>query len=107
MPWPGRLTVKFWLVNFSPFLMEAAATMLLRTIFIISISLLLGFFIGLPMIIGMTRMVFTVALNSCGSEEAWWSGPGRFLSRVKCFSMTQAPRVTAMMETWWPSVWSE
>ena len=32
-----------------------------------------------------------MARNSVGSRLAFWSGPGRFLSRVKCFSMTEAP----------------
>ena len=49
----------------------------------------------------------TSAASSPGSSEQAWSGPGRPRSRVKCFSIRQAPRAAAASETSMPGVWSE
>ena len=49
----------------------------------------------------------TNSLNSFGSKEALWSGPGRLLSKVMCFSITSAPREIALDETKNPREWSE
>ena len=51
--------------------------------------------------------LFTNFLNSLGSNEALWSNPLIFLERVKCFSITIAPKETATIELNEPNVWSE
>ena len=47
------------------------------------------------------------SLNSSGVEEARWSGPCKFLSKVKCFSITLAPREIDKMAASIPAEWSE
>jgi len=48
-------------------------------------------------------MDLTIAANSCGSRENAASGPPNFLSRMKCFSIMQAPRATAASDTAMPN----
>ena len=94
-PSPGRLVVRFSAVNTSPFLMGRAATMLLRATALFLASLGLTCFLPLPMATSMRRTACTMARSSSGFRLAFWSGPGRFLSSVKCFSITTAPRAAA------------
>ena len=41
----------------------------------------------------------TISLNSEGRRDILWSLPSKFLSNVKCFSITFAPRATAAIGT--------
>ncbi len=45
-----------------------------------------------------------IAVNSLGSTDALWSGPSRFLSIVKCFSIIEAPNVVAILGVNIPAV---
>ena len=53
------------------------------------------------------RTPATMAASSSGERLALWSGPGRALSSVKCFSITTAPSAAAAMSASMPAVWSE
>ena len=55
----------------------------------------------------MDMVATIIYLSSFGSRLALWSGPSIFLSKVKCFSITLAPRATAAIGTSIPRVWSE
>ena len=61
----------------------------------------------LPNIFSTLRMEQTIDFSSAGSSEALWSGPSMSLDKVKCFSITSAPKTTAAVGTSIPSVWSE
>ncbi|MBA7580517.1 hypothetical protein ES708_22409 [subsurface metagenome] len=50
---------------------------------------------------------FTIALNSLGSKEKVASGPPNDLSKVKCFSIIEAPKATDAIGTDIPKVWSD
>ena len=52
----------------------------------------------------VVRMASTIPLNSCGSIENSLSGPFRDRDKVRCFSMIQAPSVTAATATALPIV---
>ena len=45
--------------------------------------------------------------NSLGSSANEWSGPGKFLLNVKCFSIIFAPAATARAGVSGLSVWSD
>ena len=52
-------------------------------------------------------MPCTIFLSSSGSKLALWSGPFKFLSKVKCFSTILAPKATAASGQLMPKLWSE
>ena len=47
------------------------------------------------------------SLNDSGSREWIWSGPSNDLSKVKCFSITFAPRTAAANGVVISKLWSE
>ena len=86
---------------------EAASTTLRRATSRVLASAGVGCLTPSPRIASTRRMPRTMAANSCGSAEARWSGPGRALSRVRCFSIRAAPRATAASAASTPWLWSE
>ena len=106
-PSPGRLVVRLSAVNTSPARMGFAATMLLRATGLLGASLAVTCLRPSPRAASTWRTASTIALNSAGSRLAFWSGPGRLLSSVKCFSMTVAPSTAAATSHSQPGVWSE
>ena len=79
--------------------MSAAATRLRRAARAVPISAGTGCLRPCPIATSTLRIDFTSAHNSPGSSEARWSGPGRSLFLVKCFSIKQAPSATAAIAT--------
>ena len=92
---PGRFAVKLCSVNKSPVFMGRLATIDLRAIGKLVNSLGIKRFIPSPSAFSMLRIPSIIALSSAGSRLALWSGPGRDLSVVKCFSIIVAPNATA------------
>jgi len=97
MPVPGRMTAICSCVNIVPAEMSTAATRLFRATAAVSNSDGAGSFRPWPRAASTDRIPRTIAANSSGSNEARWSGPVRVQSRVKCFSITVAPKATAAM----------
>src|SRR5262249_12486107 len=56
-----------------------------------------------PRLFSMLRIASVNERNSPGSAEKRWSGPGRFLSSVKCFSMKHAPKAIAPIAATFPT----
>ena len=104
---PGRFAVKFFSENFSPFLISVLATRLFLATGKFFASDSVGFFEPLPIDNSISLIDIIISLNSFGSRDALWSGPGSVLSRVKCFSIIVAPIATAAREILKPNVWSE
>ena len=75
--------------------MATRATRLRRALRYSSSSAAVRYLTPLPRATWQSRTACTICRNSPGSRLKWWSGPGRERSRVKCFSMSAAPRATA------------
>src|SRR5659263_663761 len=107
IPVPGLLKASKSFVIIVPAGISILATILFLAISRILNSDSIGAFILEPSDFSTILIPYTISLNSLGSREALCSGPGRFLSSVKCFSITHAPIATAAIGTRIPVVWSE
>ena len=107
MPFPGRLLVRLSSEKHSPFRMRRVATRLFRTISRFFNSDGVGILRPLPNAASTCLMLFTRLVTRRGPGRPYGPAPAKLLSRVKCFSITLAPRAAAAMATAIPGVWSE
>ena len=95
MPLPGRLIARLSSISVAPISISQATTKLLRAISLLLISLGRGPLIPSPNAISISRILYTIAASTSGSSNALWSGPSILRSKVKSFSMRNAPLATA------------
>src|SRR5690242_17180511 len=106
-PVPGRRIATSAGPRIMPAGRSRAATRLFRATLRMGSSLGVGALTPSPSAASTSRIALISSRSCSGSSDAWWSGPSRVRSRVKCFSMQAAPRPTAATATWIPRVWSE
>ncbi len=95
IPFPGLLVVILSTVKISPFAILVLATIDFLATILFFFSESVTFLSGEPSASSTHLIPSHSILNSSGVTDALWSGPGKVLSSVKCFSINVIPKGTA------------